>query len=163
MRRLAFHLDIAAPPERIWQQLTDFAGFPTWNPFILRASGDIRVGNRIEIRLQLGKSARTFRPTLSRVEPNRELRWLAQIGPKGVFDVERIFQIEPLGNGVTRFAQSEICTGLLEPVLFIGGKLERDIVHGYDVFAHAIKERVERPSGAKPGDNLRGESPRVHA
>jgi hypothetical protein len=77
--------------------------------------------------------------------------------------VERIFQLQPLGDGRTRFAQSEVCTGLLAPVLFIGGKLERDILNGYDAFAHAIKERVERPSVARLGAHLRGESPRTHA
>jgi hypothetical protein len=163
MKRLASALDIAAPPERIWEQLTDFGSFPSWNPFILRASGPLQVGNRIEITLKLGKSERTFRPTLSKLEPNRELRWLAQIGPRGVFDVERIFELQALGDGRTRFAQSEVCTGLLEPVLFIGGKLERDILHGYDAFAHAIKQRVERPPATPPGAHLRGESPRAHA
>ena len=148
MRRLAFALDIAAPPERIWEQLTDFAGFHAWNPFIRRASGELRLGNRLTITMKLGSSERTFRPTLIKVEPNRELRWLARVGPRGVFDVERVFQIEPLADGRTRFAQSETCTGLIEPILFIGGKLERDILRGYDQFAHAIKDRVEQPSVA---------------
>jgi hypothetical protein len=144
MRRLASALDIDAAPERVWEQLTDFSGFPSWNPFIRRASGELRVGNRLSITLKLGRAERTFKPRLSKVEPNRELRWLAQVGPRGLFDVERIFQIEPLPDGRTRFAQSEICTGLFEPVLFIGGKLERDILRGYDAFARAIKERVEK-------------------
>jgi hypothetical protein len=162
MRKLASHLDIAAPPERIWEQLTDFQGFPSWNPFIVRASGKLKVGNQIRITLKLGKAEMTLGPTLIKLEPNRELRWLARVGVKGIFDVERIFQIEPLGTGVTRFAQSEICTGLLAPILFIGGKLERDILNGYDAFARAIKQRVERPPVANPGDHLRGES-RAHA
>ena len=117
MRRLAAHLDIQAPPERVWEQLTDFAAFPSWNPFILNATGTLTVGSRIQITLRLGNANRVFRPTLSKVEPNRELRWLARIGPKGVFDVERVFELQPLGDGRTRFAQSEACTGLLEPVL----------------------------------------------
>jgi hypothetical protein len=146
MRRLASALDIAAPPERVWEQLTDFPGFPSWNPFIRKASGDLKVGNQLQITLKLGRVERTFRPKLSRIEPNRELRWVAQVGPKGLFDVERIFQCEPLPNGDTRFAQSEICTGLFEPILFIGGKLEKDILRGYQDFAHAIKERVEKKS-----------------
>jgi hypothetical protein len=150
MRRLASSLDIDAPPERVWEQLTDFASFPSWNPFIRRASGRLQVGTRIQITLKLGKSERTFHPTLIKLEANRELRWLAQIGPRGLFDVERIFEVQPLGNGRTRFAQSEVCTGFLEPVLFIGGKLERDILRGYDAFARAIKQRVERPN-ASPG------------
>lgn len=163
MRRLASSLDIDASPERVWEQLTDFAGFPSWNPFIRRASGKLRVGNRIQVRLKLGNAEVTLSPTLSKVEPNRELRWLAQVGPRGIFDVERIFELEALDGGRTRFTQSEVCTGFLQPVLFIGGKLERDILRGYDAFANAIKQRVERPSVANPGEHLRGESPRAPA
>jgi hypothetical protein len=149
MKSLAYALDIDAPPQRIWEQLTDFAGFTEWNPFIRRAAGRLEPGQRIEIRMKLGASERTFRPILSRVEPNRELRWLARIGPKGVFDVERIFELQPLSTGGTRFVQSETCTGVLAPLLFLGGKLERDILRGYREFADAIKRRVEPAVGVR--------------
>lgn len=144
MKRLAYALEMDTRPERVWEQLTDFEGFPEWNPFIRRASGKLEPGERIRLTLKLGGSERTFRPTLTQVVPNRELRWQVHVGVPGIFDVERIFQIEPAGEGRTRFAQSEICSGALAPILFLGGKLERDILHGYQELARAIKERVER-------------------
>lgn len=144
MRRLAYALDLDTSPERVWEQLTDFEGFPDWNPFIRRASGTLAPGEGIRVTLKLGGREWTFRPTLTRVTPNRELRWQVHLGVPGIFDVERIFQIEPAGEGRTRFAQSEICTGVLTPILFLGGKMERDILRGYQEFAHKVKERVER-------------------
>jgi hypothetical protein len=153
MKHLAYALDIDSPPERVWEQLTDFEGFPDWNPFIRRASGKLAPGETLELTLELGGTERTFRPTLTRVVPNRELRWQVRIGVRGIFDVERIFQVEPVGNGRTRFAQSEICSGVLVPVLFLWGKLERDILRGYHELARAVKERVEPGAVAKGSES----------
>jgi len=41
---------IAAPPERVWTILTDFASYPDWNPFIVEGSGDAREGERLELK-----------------------------------------------------------------------------------------------------------------
>ncbi|MFV9678130.1 MAG: SRPBCC family protein [Methanosarcinales archaeon] len=40
---------IEASAERIWQILTDFSVFPQWNPFIRRASGEVKTGARLEV------------------------------------------------------------------------------------------------------------------
>ena len=45
MKELRSEIEIQASAERVWQLLTDFASFPQWNPFIRKASGNIRVGN----------------------------------------------------------------------------------------------------------------------
>ena len=58
----------------------------------------------------------TFRPTVLKVEPNREFRWLGHLLFPGLFDGEHIFTIEPLGEGHVRFTQREVFTGLLVPL-----------------------------------------------
>ena len=118
MKELRTEIEIQASAERVWQLLTDFASFPQWNPFIRKASGNIRVGERLEVRLQpSGASAMTFRPTVLKVEPNREFRWLGHLLISGLFDGEHIFTIEPLGESRVRFTQREFFKGLLVPLL----------------------------------------------
>jgi hypothetical protein len=118
MKELRTEIEIQAPAERIWKLLTDFAGFPRWNPFIRRVKGDLRVGNRLEVRLQpSGTRGMIFRPMVLSVEPGRELRWLGHLLVPGLFDGEHRFTIEPLGADRVRFTQSERFTGLLVPVL----------------------------------------------
>lgn len=34
---LRTEIDVAAPSGRVWEVLTDFASYPQWNPFIVRA------------------------------------------------------------------------------------------------------------------------------
>ena len=102
----------------MWQLLTDFPSFPQWNPFIRKASGNIRVGERLEVNIQpSGASGMTFRPTVLKAEPNRELRWLGHLLISGLFDGEHIFTIEPLGEGRVRFTQREVFRGCSFPCL----------------------------------------------
>ena len=47
MKELHTEIEIAAPVEHVWKILTDFAQFPTWNPFVTQAKGEIREGARL--------------------------------------------------------------------------------------------------------------------
>ena len=133
---------IHAPAERVWAAMTDFASFPTWNPFVREAQGRLEPGERLKIRLALDHGLKmTFRPRVTVVRPNRELRWRATLGRPGVFDVDRAFQIEPRDGGV-RFVMSEECTGWLTPVMF-AANLEAQLYRGYDAFNEALRRRVE--------------------
>ena len=143
-RHLSTEIAIKASAETVWRHLTDFGSFPQWNPFIRRAAGPLEPGTRIEVVLELGSRPRKFRPTVTVVEAPRELRWLARVGFPRVFDVERVFQIVPAEPGYVQFRQSETCTGILAPVLFAGGRLERDILAGYAALNDALRLRAER-------------------
>jgi hypothetical protein len=133
---------IHASAERVWAEMTDFASFPSWNPFVREAEGRLEPGEQLKIRLQLDHGLKmTFRPRVTVVKPNRELRWLATLGRPGVFDVDRAFQIEPHDGGV-RFVMSEECTGWLTPVMF-ATNLEAQLYRGYDAFNDALRKRVE--------------------
>ena len=39
---------IEAPPERVWQILTDLDSYPDWNPFIIEGSGQVTEGREAE-------------------------------------------------------------------------------------------------------------------
>ena len=143
MKELRSEIEIEASAERVWQLLADFPSFPQWNPFIRKATGNIRVGERLEVNIQpSGASAMTFRPTVLKVEPNRELRWLGLLLISRLFDGEHIFTIEPLGEGRVRFTQREVFTGLLVP-LFARG-LDTDTRRGFEEMNLALKTRAEQ-------------------
>jgi hypothetical protein len=146
LKELQSEIEIQAPAERVWQVLTDFATFPQWNPFIRRASGEIKQGSRLEVLMQpSGARGTTFRPEVLRVEPGRELRWLGHLFVPGLFDGEHTFTIEPLGTDPdrVRFVQREKFTGLLVPLF--AGALDTDTKRGFDEMNKAIKERAEAP------------------
>ena len=54
---------IKAPAERVWAEMTDFASFPDWNPFVREAQGRLEPGEQLKIRLRLDHGLKmTFTP-----------------------------------------------------------------------------------------------------
>jgi hypothetical protein len=143
-RSLDTEVEIDASAERVWTVLADLAAYPAWNPFIRRAAGELRRGERIQVVVQPpGRSEFEFEPTLIAVEPGRELRWLGHLGIRGLFDGEHGFVIEPLADGRVRFRHHEVMSGLLVP--FLGGML-RDTELGFHEMNRALKARAEGAS-----------------
>lgn len=142
MTTLRSTVEIAATPDRVWAALTDFDAFPDWNPFIRRASGELAVGNRIRVTLRLGRRDLRLRPRLTMVDRPRELRWLARWLVPGLFDVDRRFRIEPVGDAACRFTQSETGRGLLAPLVM--PLLRTAILRGYHQLDAALKARTEQ-------------------
>jgi hypothetical protein len=142
MKDLRSEIEVEAPAERVWQVLTDFASFPQWNPFIRRASGEPKVGERLEVHIQpSGGRSMTFRPQVLKAEAPRELRWLGRLFLSRLFDGEHIFTIEAIGPTRSRLVQREIFTGLLVPLF--GRSLDRDTKRGFEEMNEALKARAE--------------------
>jgi hypothetical protein len=141
MQQLDATADIDAPPEKVWAVITDFSSFPRWNPFIVRAGGELRPGGRLHVTLQVPDMRPvSFRPRLLAVEPGRLIRWRGVTGVRGLFDGVHSLSVEALPNGRSRFRTHEDVTGILLPVL---GKVMRRTQRGFDLLAEAVKARAE--------------------
>ena len=139
---LVTEIDIEAPADRVWQILTDFASYPSWNPFVRKIEGPVQEGAQLEVALQPpGRGPSTFRPKIVKVVPGRELRWLGHLGVSGLFDGEHRFQIEPLDGSRVRFVHAERFDGLLaSPLLRSIGESTRQ---GFQAMNEALKSRAE--------------------
>ena len=142
---MALHLttstEIDASPEAVWAVLSDLPSYPSWNPFIREASGQLAAGERLDLRMQPdGGRAMRFRPTVLKAEPGRELRWLGRLVAPGVFDGEHRFAIEPTAGG-SRLTQEERFTGILVPLLAKG--LRKRTLPAFEQMNEAVKERAE--------------------
>ena len=136
---------IQASPQRVWEVLTDFAAYPTWNPFIPRINGSLEAGSRLDVQLQPpGSRGMRMRPTVLAAAPSQELRWLGHLGIPGLFDGEHRFLIEPVGTDRVRFVQEERFTGLLAPLVL--RFIERGTRQGFEAMNQALKARAEQPS-----------------
>ncbi len=142
MKELKTEIVIDASAETIWKVLNDFASFPDWNPFMVRISGQMIEGEKLEVRMQLpGGRAMTFKPQLIKVEPNREFRWLGRLLLPGVADGQHIIELKPIGDARTRVIHREEFRGVLTSLFLamVGKKTEL----GFQQMNEALKARAE--------------------
>ena len=141
MKSLHAAVEIDAPAERVWQIVIDFAHYSDWNPFIVRASGEPRVGERLDITIAAPDvKPVSFRPRVLDVEPGRLIRWKGEFKLPGLFDGRHALIVDPLDHGRSRFTTHEDVTGILLP---FAGTVMTASQKGFELMARALRERAE--------------------
>ncbi|WP_406657558.1 SRPBCC domain-containing protein [Methanolobus sp. ZRKC2] len=145
MQKICTDIEINAPAEKVWHILTDFENFEKWNPFILIKKGKLEAGSQLEVQLHPpGSKPMSFKPTVLKVNPVREFRWMGSMWIKGIFDGEHAFRIEELDKSRTRLIQCERFRGILAPlVLYIMGE---NIKAGFKEMNLSLKKISEKVS-----------------
>jgi hypothetical protein len=141
MKQINSEIDIAAAPAVVWEILTELDEFENWNPFVVAASGEVVVGEKLVVSIMPpGKKSQTFRPTVTVSDEGRKFEWLGKLGVSGVFDGRHQYVLEPTTEG-TKLIQREEFTGVLAG-LFIRmiGDATRE---GFEAMNHALKARAE--------------------
>lgn len=135
-------IGIAATPERVWAVLTDFAGYPAWNPVFCEASGELAVGNQITLKAIQPRNDRTMtvKVKVLAARPAAELRWESSV--LGVARTRRSFILSPDVHG-TQLAQTGSYQGLFTS--FPAETISR-IRANFDAINEAVKEQAEASS-----------------
>lgn len=146
-RTVSSTVDVDRPAADVWAVLTDFDGYPSWNPQIRRATGELLPGHRVTFHMQppIGPPV-TMRPRVLVVDPGRELRLRGSL--PGIFSGEHWFTLEPTGHGHgTHLVQGETYRGLIVPLL---RRVVAASLIGFQQHNAALKHRVETISLKRP-------------
>ena len=131
------HIAIAAPRARVWAILTDFASYPSWNPFIRRIEGKLAVGEAIDADLHTTNlKPMSVKAKILIVDPGVQLRWLGSL--PGLFSGEHYWILRDRPDGGTDLEQGEVFKGVMVPFI----KPERLRVD-YEAMNKAMKARAE--------------------
>lgn len=134
---------IHATPQKVWSILTNFDNYPKWNPFIKLIKGEVKVGNKITVRIEPPEAkGMTFKPKVLTFETNKELKWLGHLLFIGIFDGEHKFELTGNGDGTTTFRQNEIFKGILVPIF--KKQLDNNTKKGFIEMNKKLKELAER-------------------
>ncbi|KPK08178.1 MAG: hypothetical protein AMJ64_04060 [Betaproteobacteria bacterium SG8_39] len=164
MYDIVTHIDLHASAARVWTALTDFASYGSWNPVIESVDGSASEGAQLRMKLRrealhqpavgaLGAlKSFAFRSwcalngmriavRVTKLLPERELRWVGALPIPGTFQGEHFFQVSEGRDGGVRFTQGERYAGLLEPAF-------RDVMeavnrHAMNAVNQALKDYVE--------------------
>ncbi len=130
-------------PEKVWSILTNFNDYPNWNPFIKFIEGEVKVGNKITVRIEPPKAkGMTFTPKILTLDTNKELKWIGRLLFTGLFDGEHKFELIDNGNGTTTFIQSEKFKGIFVP--FFKKQLDNNTKKGFEEMNEKLKELAEQ-------------------
>ena len=142
-KEISTEIEINAPPSRVWQILTDFKNYQTWNPFIKKISGIPARNDKLEVHMPDPRGGTMmFTPDVLVAERERELRWLGR-SEGDVFNGEHRFLIESIenNNNKVRFTQSEKFTGSM--VASLEGWLDTAVKQNFEDMNRALKQRAE--------------------
>lgn len=139
MIRIETQIDIAQPPQRVWQVLTDFAAHEQWNPLMRKVQAEPRLGSPVTLHVRLRPDAQklqTLRAKIDRWEPAIALSWSG--GIPGILSATHWWRLEAMAGG-TRLHHGEDFRGLI-PLL--KGKLFSRMRPAYERMNQALAARV---------------------
>jgi uncharacterized protein YndB with AHSA1/START domain len=132
----AAEIVISAEPELVWDVLTTFERWPTWNPDIESISmhGDVAVGS--EFRWKAGPG--TITSTIQELDPPRLITWTGKtLGIRAV----HVWWLEP-SDSVTTVLTEESYQGLVARLL--RRRLQKTLDRALETGLHYLKVEVER-------------------
>lgn len=134
-------IQIAAPPETVWEVIADLAAWPSWNPDVKSMTLEGPVAPGSTFRWKAGSSSLVS--TLKVVDPPREIAWTGVT--MGIHAVH-LFRFEP-SDGGTRAHSAESFRGLIPTVL--RGKSRKVLQRGIDRMLALLKAETERRASAR--------------
>jgi hypothetical protein len=134
-------VEIAAPPEVVWEVLTRFERWPEWNPDVKSMSIEGPVAPGTEFRWKAGPG--TIVSTLEQVDPPRYIRWRGR-----TLSIEALheWRLESL-NGGTRVETDESFSGLLARLLrsSLQKTLDSSLENGLEQLKRESERRAATP------------------
>jgi len=130
---------IQAQPAEVWEVLADLEAYEEWNPFFVKAVGELKVGEKLQITMQpVGKKTQSMKPKVLVVKEGKELVWRGRLGIPWLFDGRHTFTIERIDEHTVLFRQHERFSGLLVPFAGLGPYRQ-----GWERMDAALEKRVE--------------------
>jgi hypothetical protein len=139
---ISAQVEIEAPPDRVWQILTDLERYHEWNPFTPRVESSLMVGDPVTLQVRMRRDRELIQvERMTACEDQRELSWGLQMVAPIVLATNRRQLLEPLAGGRTRYTTANEFRGALVPLVML--LYRRDMQRGFSEAAKALKLRAE--------------------
>jgi hypothetical protein len=137
-RAYSTQIDIDAPAEQVWEILTNFESYPTWNPLLTEVQGKLDIGGELRVRAAFAPMA--VRATVTAVDKPNRFEWEDHV-PLNLLTPVFSVRLLPLPENRTRVVIAETFTGPLLPVM--GRRLDTQMPPLYDAMAEELAQQVE--------------------
>lgn len=140
MKEIKTEIIIHAPREKVWEILTNFEHYKSWNPFIISIEGEKKEGSTLRNTLLSQGKETVFKPVIKRFEANQHFEWLGSL-PLGLFTGRHYFSLEELGPKETKLIHGEVFGGILRK--FIMNKIGEETYQSFLAMNRALKQEAE--------------------
>lgn len=141
------HTSIALPANvrDSWNVLTDFAEYPTWNPYLTRVEGRFSVGEKVSFTLLDENFADPLdlSATLGEVSPNKRFFWIGRVGIQGVFDTKHVFELVSSDEETSELHHYEEFRGLIPAILPDRARRSANTRAAFERMNQALYQRLE--------------------
>jgi hypothetical protein len=135
-------LPVDAPPERVWEVVTDLAHYPEWNPFVVACASTLEVGDPISMRVRLfGCFAQPQREWILEHERGRRLAYGLPRSRLGALVSRRSHEVFAESPTRARYVSHFELGGWLAPLVAL--LLGRRLRAGFTAMSTAIAARAE--------------------
>ncbi len=141
MREVRTEIQILAPIERVWQVLTDFENWKTWNPTVKQVNGSSSLGSKLDV-IMSGKDCKemAYHPYVLEAVPPKSFRWRAKMIAEFLFTNDRVFELRENAGG-TIFYHREEFSGLMVPMIW--KRLNQFVLPTLEKMNAALKIKLE--------------------
>lgn len=135
------NLEIDAPPDVVWEAITDLDRYGEWNPFVHECRSTLKPGDPIHMLVQIGNGTRRQEEIISDYREGEGFAYRMKPVPLGTLSSWRTQQIEAAAGGRSRYHSRFQLEGWLMPVVrgLLGAKLEA----GFTGMSHGVRDRAE--------------------
>ena len=130
----------------MWRVVSDLESYGEWNPFVVRARSDMKVGGDIVMHVKLFSFAQRQRETIIEYEEGSRVCWGID-GP--LLTSRRCQDVRESEHGGARFESDFRLSGFAAPL--VSALLGRRLDAGFRAMGEALKRRAEsQAEGAAP-------------
>jgi hypothetical protein len=132
---------VKAPASVVWEIVHDIERWADWNPLYVEASGAIRIGEKLRLKLVLpDQEPRDLEATVIDWTPDEAIHWkTTHVG--GLVKTIRYLEIEAKSETGCIFSNGEIFTGLLGPR--VAKQLRPSLRKGFTALGEAVRDLAE--------------------
>ncbi|WP_156842922.1 SRPBCC domain-containing protein [Novosphingobium aquimarinum] len=145
---LVHEIEIAAPPELVWDFIADFEGWDAWNPLYVRTAGKAEIGQTLRFTAAVpGLKPRKAQAQVYAVIQDRLLEYgLSNL--VGLLKAFRFVEIDEITPTRCRVSNGEIMAGPVGRLLARG--VGEKVRQGLEAMNLALKQVAERKWLSRP-------------
>jgi hypothetical protein len=142
MQRAVEHrTGVQAPAEILWEVISDFETWSTWNPVHPRIEAALRIGTPVSVELVVeSHPAKTIEAVVQDWVPYEQLHWRST-RMRGLITAIRYLEIERMSDVGSTFSNGELFMGPL--VRLVSRDERRRLKAAYTRMGEAVKLRAE--------------------